>query len=187
MVDVTGHFAVALLFVLPAWFVYERTTASRFVALALTTAMLPDVDLFLSHYLPIQHHGITHTVAFVVVASLALGLLAAGIVAASPRKATPGETVSWLPGNVFGFATTAFFVGAGSHVFADMLSAPDIAPPVKPFMPFWNGVVSVDVLYYDDPVWNFGLLGVAIAAHLVVYALVVTRGRADDAGEAGEA
>lgn len=187
MVDVSGHFAVALLFVLPAWFVYARTTASRFVALALTTAMVPDIDLFLQHYLPVQHHGITHTFAFVVVASLALGLLASAIVTTSPRETTPGETASWLPGDVFGFTTTAFFVGAGSHVFVDVLSAPDVAAPVEPFAPFFDSTVSVDVLYYDDPVWNFGLLAVAIAAHLVVYFLVVSPAGADDAGEAGEA
>jgi len=60
------------------------------------------------------------------------------------------------------------FVGGMSHIFADILSAPDIAAPLSPFWPVYTEPVIVDVIYYDNPFWNFGLLGVAIALHVLL-------------------
>ena len=78
MVDVSGHIAIALLFASPAWFVWGRRGSLTFVGFCLVTAMLPDVDLFSSQVVPaMQHHGVTHTVFFVSVASVGGGAVAA--------------------------------------------------------------------------------------------------------------
>nr|WP_229504767.1 metal-dependent hydrolase [Natrinema versiforme] len=77
MVDVTGHLGMALLFAAPAWTVWGRRGALGFAAFALVTAMLPDTDLALRHVLPVTHHGVTHTVLFVVLLSVLAGAVAA--------------------------------------------------------------------------------------------------------------
>ena len=163
MVDVSGHFAIALLFVLPAWFVADDPgTAARFVGLAMLTAMVPDSDLFLGHlaFLNVNHHGITHSLTFVVAVSL---------VAAFPRRATPGPTRTDDPLSAYTFTTAAFLVGGASHLFGDILSAPDIAPPIKPLLPFSHATVGIDVVYYDGFLVNFGLLGAALLVHWLAY------------------
>lgn len=172
MVDVAGHFAMALLFVLPAWFLADDTgTAARFVGLAMLTAMLPDSDLLLGQlfFLNINHHGITHSLTFVVPMCVLFGLIAMGIVAAFPRRATPGAEQTDTPLSAFKFTTAAFLVGGVSHLFADTLSAPDIAPPIKPLLPFSHATAGIDVVYYDAAWVNFGLLGVALVAHGLAY------------------
>ena len=73
MVDVMGHVAIAVLWGVPAWALWEGRVALAFVALAVTTAMLPDVDLLLRAFLPVQHHGITHTVVFVTALAFDVG------------------------------------------------------------------------------------------------------------------
>ncbi|WP_158057128.1 metal-dependent hydrolase [Halorussus halophilus] len=172
MVDVAGHFAMALLFVLPAWYLADDTgTASRFVGLAMVTAMLPDSDLFLGQllFLNINHHGITHSLTFVVPASIVFGAIATGLVVWYPRRTTPRAVKSVEPLSAFKFTTAAFLVGGVSHLFADILSAPDIAPPIKPLMPFSYATLGIDVVYYDGVFVNFGLLVVALVAHGLAY------------------
>lgn len=95
--------------------------------------MFSDVDLVLSQYLPITHHGMTHTILFVVVVSVLVGAVAS-------RWLTDWLNVhSWIRSTtiarktVFAFATAGMLVGATSHLFADLLSAPDIAAPLSPF------------------------------------------------------
>lgn len=168
MVDVTGHFGMALLFAAPAWMIWGRRGALGFTAFTLATAMLPDVDLVLEGFLPISHHGITHTVLFVGVVSVVVGAVAA-------RWLTDWLNVNrWIRSTtisertVFAFATAGLLAGGFSHLFADLLSAPDIAAPLAPFWPVYTEHVIVDVIYYDDPYWNFGLLGVAIVVHLLL-------------------
>ncbi|WP_254530555.1 metal-dependent hydrolase [Natrinema gelatinilyticum] len=168
MVDVTGHLAMAMLFAAPAWILWGRRGALGFTGFALATAMLPDSDLVLRHVLPVTHHGVTHTVVFVTLVSLITGF------------ATSKWLTEWFNGHrwirstqiemstVFVFATSGLLVGGTSHLFADILSAPDIAPPLKPFWPFYSKPIIVDVIYYDSLLWNVGLIVVAIALHLVL-------------------
>ncbi|PSP82483.1 hypothetical protein BRC83_09290 [Halobacteriales archaeon QS_1_68_17] len=66
------------------------------------------------------------------------------------------------------FAFGAFLLGGLSHLFADMLSAPDIAQPIEPFWPFLTKPWSVDLLWYNSPWWNAGLLAVAVLLHVAV-------------------
>ncbi|AGN02135.1 membrane-bound metal-dependent hydrolase [Salinarchaeum sp. Harcht-Bsk1] len=168
MVDVTGHFGMALLFAAPAWAIWGRRGALGFTAFAVVTAMLPDVDLVLRTHFPVTHHGVTHTVAFVALVSVLVGAFAARWLTDSfnahrlIRSTTISEDI------VFAFGTAGLFVGGASHIFADVPSAPDIAAPLSPFWPVYTKPVIVDVVYYDNPFWNVGLLAVAVSVHLVL-------------------
>lgn len=170
MVDVMGHVAMAALWALPAWYLWDARPSLAFVGLVLATAMLPDVDLLLRDVLPgVHHHGVTHTVVFVVGVALVAGVLAA-------RALMPAIERWWIRSgsqavprlDVYAFVTGGLLLGGLSHLFADMLSAPDISQPVEPFWPFFDKPVSVDLIYYSSPVWNLGLLTVAALLHAVV-------------------
>lgn len=168
MVDVTGHIGMALLFAAPAWIAWGRRGALGFTAFALTTAMLPDTDLVLRHVVPVTHHGITHTLLFVVLVSVVAGVFAAKWLTARFNAHGRIESTEIAGETVFAFATAGLILGGTSHLFADVLSAPDVAAPLAPFWPVVKEHVIVDVIYYDSPVWNFGLIAVAVALHLVL-------------------
>ena len=169
MVKLMGHLGMALLWSSPVWFVWEWRESVAFIALALTTAMLPDVDLVLENFLPISHHGITHTVVFVVGTSLLVGALVAYVTRTELGHGWArryGVSVSGR--GLFGFVAGAFALGGLSHIFTDMLSAPDIAEPLEPFWPFVDKPWSLDLIFYSSFWWNVGLLAVALALHLVI-------------------
>lgn len=168
MVDVSGHLGMALLATTPIWFGYGRRAALTFVGLALPFGLLPDIDLYLRRVFPtIHHHGVTHTIVVVVGVSLIVGVLVAPTLLPYLRQR------GWLPdgeiGNEYAFVVGAFAIGGLSHLFADMLSAPDISEPIEPFWPIGVQPVSLDVFYYNAPLANFGLLAAGIAAHLVLW------------------
>jgi len=75
MVDVVGHFGMALLWLAPVWyFVDHRQTAALIVATGFWFGMLPDVDLPLSNWgLGLHHHGVVHTVLAVTIFAAVLG------------------------------------------------------------------------------------------------------------------
>jgi len=161
---------MALLFATPAWFLWDRRRSLAFTAFALVTAMLPDSDLLLRHYISgMHHHGVTHTILFVTIVCVIVGAIAA-------RLLTSRFDVSgWWPRDdvgeraMFKFATIGLLTGAMSHLFADLLSSPDIAQPLEPLWPLYAKPIIVDVIYYDSPVWNFGLLGFAIVVQYTLY------------------
>jgi len=172
MVDVMGHLAMGLLWAAPAWFFWSRRVSLTFVGIAVVAAPLPDMDLWIEKLAPalIHHHGITHTVVFVAALSLTVG----GIVAATQRR--PLDRWLWTerattPG-VAMFTVAAFLIGGLSHLFADILSAPDIAQPLEPFWPVYPEPVIVDLIWYNSPLWNAGLLAVTVLLHLFL-ALIV--------------
>ncbi|MDS0284599.1 metal-dependent hydrolase [Haloarcula onubensis] len=168
MVDVMGHLAMALLWAFPAWALWEERVAPLFVGFAVTTAMLPDVDLVLRAVLPIQHHGVTHTIVFVTaVALVAGGVIEYGLRSRLERVWLGERGYRLTAGTLFVFVTAALLFGGYSHLFADMLSAPDIAPPVNPFWPFFDKPWSVDVIWYNSRMWNAGLLVVAVVLHVL--------------------
>jgi len=170
MVKLMDHVAMGLLFALPAWYRWEGGLPLAFVGFVLTTVMLPDVDLVLSGVVPgVHHHGVTHAIVFVTAVALVLGPPAAAVL-------TPGVHRRWFPDRdvqitrrtVGEFVTAGLLVGGLSHVFADMLSAPDIADPIEPLWPFVDHAISFDVIYYSSIWWNLGLLVVAGALHLAI-------------------
>jgi len=168
MVDIMGHLAFGLVFVLPAWFIWRRRVSAAFVGLGLVTSLLPDIDLWLTKVFPAQfhHHGVTHTVVFVALASVVVGAIVAALLT--------GPIDEWLgwdrfdSKSLFAFSFLAFLLGGLSHVFADMLSAPDISTPIEPFWPFFDKPWSVDLLYYNDPLWNSVFLGVMLIVHVAL-------------------
>lgn len=169
MVDVSGHLAMALLFAAPAWIIWRRRGALAFAGFSLVTAMLPDTDLVLTTVLPIQHHGITHTLVFVAVMSVLGGAVAARVLTKRFNANQWIRSTHITERTVFVFATAGFLTGGCSHIFADLLSAPDIAQPLEPLWPLYAEPIIIDVIYYDSPLWNFGLLALALAIHAVLF------------------
>lgn len=159
---------MALLFATPAWMIWGRRGALGFTAFALLTAMLPDADLVLQHVLPITHHGVTHTFVFVILVSVLAGVVAARRLTDWLNANGRIRSTTITSGTVFVFATAGLTVGGVSHLFADLLSAPDIAAPLSPFWPFYSEPVIIDVIYYDSPFWNFGLITVGVLLHLLL-------------------
>ncbi|ELY61663.1 metal-dependent hydrolase [Natronococcus jeotgali] len=168
MVDVSGHFAITLLFAAPAWLLWGRRGALGFTAFALVTAMLPDSDLVLQHYLPVTHHGVTHTVLFVALVSVLSGAVAARWLTARFNAHQWIKSTTIPTETMFVFATAGMLTGGLSHIFGDLLSAPDIAAPLAPFWPVYTEHIIIDVIYYNSLIWNFGLLAVAIALHFAL-------------------
>lgn len=168
MVNLMGHMAFGLLFATPAWFVWNGRLAIAFIGFVLATVMLPDVDLVLQGVIPtVEHHGITHTVLFVSVVSVVGGLLLSHALAAVlERWWVSSEGHRTGRGTIHRFVIGGLLLGGLSHVFADMLSAPDAAQPVEPLWPVFNKPISVDVIYYSSIWWNLGLLVAAAIVHL---------------------
>lgn len=169
MVKLMWHIAMALLWAIPAWFVWDSRVSAAFILFVLSTAMLPDVDLVLQGVIPgVEHHGVTHTVVFVVGLSVIGGTISAMVFASTLRTwwlrsedhPVSGETVSL-------FVIGGLLLGGFSHLFADMLSAPDVAPPIKPLWPLVSEPISLDVIYYSSVWWNLGLMIVATVTHLL--------------------
>jgi hypothetical protein len=185
MVDVMGHVAMTLLFALPAWLLLDGLVPVLFAALALSTSLLPDVDLVVSALFPtvVSHHGVTHTVLFVTLASVAAGAVVTWVVERHLDTDAAGRAVRGYRMRVFGFATGAFLLGGLSHLVADLLSAPDVAPPVEPFWPVLSKPWAVDLVWYDAAWVNSGFLVVIVLAHLALFAVVDPFDRRSPAGE----
>jgi membrane-bound metal-dependent hydrolase YbcI (DUF457 family) len=169
MVDVPGHLGLALLVASIAWFAYRRHAALTFVALAVPFGLLPDIDLYLRKIFPtVHHHGITHTIAFVTAVSVVVGAILAPtlIPYLRDRDWLSGDSI----GNPYAFTIGALLLGGLSHLFGDMLSAPDISQPIEPFWPFLNQPITLDVIYYTSNLWNYGLLVAGLLVNLGLWA-----------------
>ena len=161
--------SIALSFAAPAWLLWGRRGSLAFVGFTLVTAMVPDADLFLRRVLPtVQHHGVTHTVIFVLCASVGGGVVVSRTLTGTLNDHAWIHSDSISRETVFVFSASGFLLGGLAHVFGDLLSAPDIASPIEPLWPFYRQAIIVDVIYYDSPIWNFGLLAVAIALHVAL-------------------
>lgn len=158
MVDVLGHLGMALIWLAPAWFVIDRPkTAATFVGVGFWFGLLPDIDLLLSNFLPtVKHHGVFHTVLavilFAVIVGPALGRVFKKIFGGSEWFSEAASD------NAYEFGVIAVLVAGLSHIFADMLSAPDLAEAIEPFWPIYSHTIGIDVLYYNNPWVNWGLL-----------------------------
>ncbi|WP_225333271.1 metal-dependent hydrolase [Halomicrobium urmianum] len=169
MVDVVGHLGMALVWLAPAWFfVAEARTAVTFVGAGVWFGMLPDLDLYLRGIFPtVQHHGVLHTV-------LAVSLVAAvaGPILGWILKRTLDDS-RWFSeraeNDAFALGFLAVWIPGLAHVFADMLSAPDIAQAVEPFWPLYRQSLGIDVVWYNNPWFNWGLLIAGLALNLALY------------------
>lgn len=174
MPQLLGHLAMGLLFALPAWMLWDGRTAGAFVAFVLATSKLPDVDLALQSLgLPVEHHGVTHTVVFVVGFAAVAGLVAVAAFRPVLRRwwrVTEDETVQ--KGTIYLFAMGGLALGGLSHLFADMLAA-DRYEPIEPLWPFVEGSLPIHVVHYTSSWLNLGLLIVAVSFHAIVLASAI--------------
>lgn len=174
MVDVAGHLGMALIWLAPAWFLTEQTrTAAAFVGASVWFGVLPDVDIYLSQLTEtVQHHGILHTVLAVTVLAAVLGPALGWLLDRYGRDSR--YLSSEIPENTATIGFLAVWIPGLSHVFADMLSAPDIAQAVEPAWPLYQQSIGVDLVWYNDPWFNWGLLLAGIGLNLVLYGLQST-------------
>ncbi len=169
MVDVAGHLGMALLWLAPAWFILDdRKTAATFVASGFLFGMLPDIDLVLETILPtVKHHGVFHTVLVVTILAAVIGPILGAVV-----KRVAGGT-EWLSrgaeNSIYTFGFLAVWIAGLAHIFADMLSAPDIAEAVEPFWPLYQQSLGIDIVWYNNPWFNWGLLAADILVNVGLY------------------
>lgn len=148
---------MALTWLAPSWYVFERRkTALTFVAASFWFGVLPDVDLDLSNYVQtIKHHGVFHTVVGVTLFAVILGPLLGWVL-----KRFGGGSEWFSPratNNAIAIGVIGIWVASLSHLFGDMLSAPDVAPPIEPLWPVVNGpILHIDVVWYSSPWVNLG-------------------------------
>ncbi len=162
-----------MLWLAPAWFILDREkTAALFVGVGLWFGMLPDVDLVLSNIAPlgVKHHGVFHTVLVVTILAAVIGPL----VGIALKKAL-GDS-DWFSdqaaNNATGFGFVMVWVAGVAHVFADMLSAPDIADSVEPLWPLYQQSFGIDVVWYNNPWANWGLFIGGILLNVALWAWV---------------
>ncbi|WP_273836704.1 metal-dependent hydrolase [Halococcus sp. PRR34] len=169
MVDVLGHLGMGLLWLAPAWyFIDDRRTAAVFVGVGFWFGMLPDVDLVLSSFQGIHHHGVFHTVLAAVVFAAILGPILGWLL----KRLFGGTT--WFSREAADHATALGVIAVGlpslAHVFADMLSAPDTSTRIEPLWPLVDGpVVYMDVLFYQSFWATIGLFVLGLAANVAFY------------------
>ncbi|WP_121744471.1 metal-dependent hydrolase [Natronorubrum halophilum] len=159
-----GHYGAALLVYAPLGTVvafggYE--TAALVGALAcVALSTLPDCD----HRLPlIEHRGPTHSLVFAVFVGAGLAALAALFV----------ETSS--PFADLGFVVFAFVVGTlsiGSHLLADVLTPMGI----RPLWPFSRRHYTLEVTRAANPIANYVLFGLGVAAVLAGVVVIAALG-----------
>lgn len=169
MVGPLGHLAMALLFALPAWILWDGRTGAAFVGFVLVTSTLPDVDLVLqSMGFGVKHHGVTHTILFVVVVGTVAGLAAIAVLKPTLQRwwlMTEEEPVQ--KGTLYLFVGGGFVLGGLSHLFGDMLAG-DSYEPIEPLWPLIGTEVEFPIAHYTSSWLNGILLLVAIALHLAV-------------------
>jgi hypothetical protein len=160
---------MGLLFALPAWILWDGRTATAFIVFVLLTSKLPDLDLVLQGLgLPVKHHGVLHTVVFVVGFSVVAGAVAVAVLRPVLRRwwrLTEDETVR--NGTIYLFVTGGLVLGGLSHLFADMLAA-DPYEPIEPLWPLVQEPFPIHVLHYTSLWLNLGLFILATALHAVV-------------------
>jgi len=165
MVDTLGHLGMALLWLAPTWyFVDHRPTAALTVAGGVWFGLVPDVDLLLSRWFDgVHHHGVVHTVLAVTILAAVLG----PVVGLAFKRL--GERTGWVSDRASEQATAigvlAVWIAGLSHLFADVLSAPDVSTRIEPLWPVVTGpLVTVDVLWYQSwlATWGLFVLGVTV-------------------------
>ena len=164
-----GHIAMALLFALPAWILWDGRTGAAFVGFVLATSTLPDLDLVLQDLgFPVKHHGVTHTIVFVVAFAAVVGLVAVAVLRPTLQRwwrLTEDETVK--RGTVHLFVSGGFALGGLSHLFADVLGG-DAYEPIEPLWPLVGTEVELGVAHYASPWLNGFLLVFAVILHAAV-------------------
>jgi len=136
----------------------ELAIVGGLVCVALST--LPDYD----HRLPlIDHRGPTHTILFALAVGTGLATLAAVFIDASSTLVDVG---------IDAFAFLVGVVSIGSHLLADALTPMGI----RPFWPVSRRRYSLEMTTADNPVANYGLFGLGVAATLAGLSITLVVG-----------
>lgn len=162
---------MALLFALPAWILWDGRTGAAFVAFVVAASTVPDVDIVLMrHGFPVEHHGVAHTIPFVLVYAAVGGLVAVAVLRPTLKRwwrLTEDETIH--RGTVSLFVTGGLVLGGLSHIFGDTLTR-DRYQQVEPFWPLLETEVEFGIAHFSSPWLNGVLFAVAVALHLAVLA-----------------
>jgi inner membrane protein len=165
-----GHLGGALLCGAPGVAVLgvfvSPIAAGMWLCCLIGTASLPDID----QKLPIPHRGPTHSVVFVVGASLVLGGLAtAGVRAFSTSIVAEtllgDEMLSTLSVPVVAATTVGgCLVGLTSHLLVDALTVGRGRLAVHPLWPISKRPLRFGFTTADSTIWNYGLLATGLLA-----------------------
>jgi len=168
MTETLGHLGMALIFLAPAWlFIDNWRTAVLFIATGFWFGPVHDLDTYLRNWFPdaVHHHGVVHTVPAVILFAVVLGPILGWAL-----KRVFGGT-NWFSREAADSAIVMGVIAVGaatlSHLFTDILSAPDKSTRIEPFWPVIKGpVVYIDVLYYDSiwATWGLFILGLVVNA-----------------------
>jgi len=149
--------------------VFDRArTAATFVGVGVWTGLFPDVDLYLRQVLPtVKHHGVVHTVLAVTLFAAVAGPIVGWIL-----RRTLGDS-AWFSRDASEHASGVGFVMvwvAGlSHLFGDILSAPDIAEAIEPLWPLVHQSLGIDLVWYNASWFNWGLLLTGVILNVLLY------------------
>lgn len=163
---------MGLLWAVPAWFVWDARASAAFIGLVGPASLLLDIDLWIERVAPsiVHHHGVTHTAVFVLLVSIGAAAIVAVLFTRTLLHRRGSDRFDTR--DVFVFVFGAFLLGGLSHLFTDMLSAPDIAQPIEPFWPFIDKAWSIDVIWYNTLLWNLGCLTAVLLLHLLIVYVV---------------
>ena len=150
----SGHYGAALVLYAPAGFLllsYDPALAVLGGAGAVGLSRLPDCDLRVPF---VDHRGATHTLLFLVLVAATLGWL--------------GSLFAGYFGMdrdlIAGLGVLVGVVAVGSHLLADALT-----PYGVPLLwPLTRRRYSVSLAAATDPLANYGLLGLGVAATVAV-------------------
>ena len=169
MVDVVGHLGMALIWLASVWFVIaSKKTAVTFVGVGFWFGMLPDIDLYLRRITgTIKHHGVVHTVLAVSIIALVIGPIVGWLL-----KRTIGGSEWFVPeaadrATPFGFMMV--WIAGLSHIFADILSAPDVSEAIEPLWPLYQQSLGIDLVWYNNSWFNWGLFLLGLGLNAAFY------------------
>ena len=160
-----GHYGLALILAAPVAYVLGRRAGTVFAMFVLVTALLPDLDLVIPG---LEHHGLTHTVAFVVLTPPVIGVLVTVIYGL--YRSTRGDArhpILDVP-RVLVWATLGSFLGLASHLLADLLLVVPVTP-ISPLAPFDDRVVVFDVFRVGNVWRNLSLFALGLALNIVAF------------------
>ena len=169
-----GHIGLALLIAGPLGLILGYLAGIQWVILtiifAFITARVPDID---QRTEIIEHRGITHTIWFAIMVSLALATIITQIfssigIGLVGDGMTIGSLVADIPTLLLAF--TGFFAGFVSHLFGDILTeAYDYT--INPLWPLSNKAYTLGWTKAGSKVWNWGFLiaGIASSAGAVIF------------------
>lgn len=185
MVDIIGHLGMALIWLAPAWFIIDRPkTGATFVGVGFWFGLLPDIDLWLRRVFPtIKHHGVFHTVLVVTILAAIIGPIVGWVL-----KSTLSDSEWFSEGaeeNALSFGFVMVWVAGLAHLFADMLSAPDIAEAIEPFWPVYPHTLGIDIVWYNATWFNWGLFVVGVLLNVGLYYWLQNKDRTERTRTAG--